>query len=81
MPVPTIRQMYGDSWKDMVQPTKDRLYAYNHSRIKCLGTIDIQCRSRNNTWHKERFNFVDMPGPDVLGLPSARKLKAITIQP
>ena len=56
-----------------------RLDAYNHTRIKCLGTIDIQLRFIDNICHKESFYVVDVPGSAVLGLPSARKLKAITI--
>ncbi len=79
LPLRTIQQMYGTKWRDQVRPTTDRLYAYNDTRIKCYGTITLQCRHGTPDWHKEIFYIIDVPGPAVAGLRTCRRLNIVTI--
>jgi len=79
LPVRTMCQMYGDSWKTMVQPTSARLRAYNGSPIKCHGELDILCKTECHGWSRARFYVVDVDGPAVLGLPTCEHFNIITI--
>lgn len=68
----------GDINPTKIQPAKVRLTAYNGTRIKCHGTTTLRCKSQD-VWHNVSFYIVASPGPAVLGLPTMKDLKIITI--
>lgn len=79
LPLRTMRQMYGDSWKKEVLPTTTKLSAYNGTAIECFGTINLMCSYKDSDWKHEKFYVVDVPGPAVAGLPACQQLRIVTI--
>ncbi|XP_038046793.1 uncharacterized protein K02A2.6-like [Patiria miniata] len=79
LPLRTIRQMYGDTWRSQVKPVTTKLTAYNGTPIPCLGSIDLLCRYQDPTWSENRFYVVDVTGPVIAGLPMCRDMGVVTI--
>ena len=79
LPLRTVKQMYNDKWRGIIQPTDTKLKAYNETTIPCLGYINIVCRYKDSAWKTEKFYVVDVPGPPVMGLPAWETLKIVTI--
>ncbi|XP_064641926.1 uncharacterized protein K02A2.6-like [Lineus longissimus] len=81
LPVRTYKQMYGKTaTKQRLKPLVNTvLTAYNGQRIPCWGTIIIKCRYKDQPFQDVTFYVVDVPGPAVLGLPSCRSMKLVTI--
>ena len=55
LPLRTVKQMYNDKWRGIIQPTTTKLKAYNEINIPCLGYQDIVCRYKDSPWKTERF--------------------------
>ncbi|KAK7088654.1 hypothetical protein V1264_022553 [Littorina saxatilis] len=55
------------------------LQAYNGTLIKQFGVITIQCKFKKTEWHDAEFFVTDSNGPAILGLPSSRQLKLVTV--
>ncbi|XP_064642786.1 uncharacterized protein LOC135497049 [Lineus longissimus] len=81
LPVRTYKQMYGKTaTKQRLKPLVNTvLTAYSSQRISCWGTIIIKCRYKDQPFQDVTFYVVDVPGPAVLGLPSCRSMKLVTI--
>ena len=55
LPVRTIRQMYGDKYKDVIQRAHNvRLTAYNGQDIPCLGSISISIKKQKKKKKKKK---------------------------
>ena len=79
LPVRTMGQMYGDKYKDVIQRAHNiRLTAYNGQDIPCLGSISISIK-KQKIYIPAKFYVVDVPGPAIVGLPTCKSLKLITI--
>ena len=80
LPVRTVRQMYpNDEWKNIIEPSRATLKAYNQTRIPCLGAITLTCKYVDSKWAKQFFYIVDVPGPAIVGLPTCDSLNIVTI--
>ncbi|KAK6166173.1 hypothetical protein SNE40_022932 [Patella caerulea] len=87
LPLRIFRRMYpalltpdGFPVESVRAPTVDtRLTAYNGTEIRCYGTINLQCKSHAEEWFNTPFYIVDVDGPAILGLPSCKALKLITL--
>ena len=53
--------------------------SYTGTRIKHYGTINIPCRHEANEWTPTTFYVAESDGPVIIGLPSCRILKLITV--
>ena len=61
-----------------VQDSKIQLITYDGGRLNNKGSIKIPIRFENKTTIAT-FYIVDTDGPAIIGLPSSRELKLITI--
>ena len=64
---------------DKLIDTETVLTAYNGTRIPQRGVIELQCKYKDSGWHSERFYVAETTGPIILGLPSCRKLKLVSL--
>ena len=55
------------------------LQAYNGTTIKQLGVITLSCKHKDTEWHSSDFSVTESEGPAILGLPSSRQLRLVTI--
>ena len=55
------------------------LTAYNGTRIPYHGSLTLCCRSQHSDWNMCIFHVAESPGPAVLGLPSCRELRLVTL--
>ena len=55
------------------------LQAYNGTTIKQLGVITLSCKHKDTEWHSSDFFVTESEGPAILGLPSSRQLRLVTI--
>lgn len=62
-----------------LQPSSTLLTAYNETPIKQHGVLHLQCKYGPSQWHKAAFYVADAGGPAILGLPSIRKLRLVTL--
>jgi hypothetical protein len=60
-----------------VRPT--RLMAYNGTEIPQYGAISFKCKYGDSEWINTEFYVAESEGPAIIGLPSSRSLKLITI--
>ena len=56
-----------------------RLTAYNGTNIPCYGITDAPCKFKDSGWENTKFYIVDVPGPAIIGLPSYKSLKVVTM--
>ena len=56
-----------------------KLSAYNGSRIKHYGVVKISCSYGSSNWSTTEFYVAETAGPAILGLPSSRELKLVTL--
>ena len=74
LPVRTIRPMYGDKYKDVIQRAHNvRLTAHNGQDIPCLGSISTSIKKQRDHI-PAKFCVVDVPGPAIVGLPTCDRL-------
>lgn len=55
------------------------LTAYNGTRIQHFGSITLPCYHKEGNLQPTEFYIVNTEGPAILGLPSSRSLKLITL--
>ena len=55
------------------------LTAYNGTQIENYGSIDLCCKSEHTDWVECKFHVAETPGPAILGLPSYKSLKLVTL--
>ena len=79
LPLRTLKDMYGERWRDYLSPTDAQLTAYNDTPILCLGTLTMQCKYKESPWEEQLWYVVDVTGPVILGLPTCRKLDVVAI--
>ena len=80
LPLRIIRSMYpDDKWKKLVKPVKERLTAYNGTKIPCEGSIELLCLYKESRCSKQNFYIVDIEGPAVVGFPTCEEMHVITI--
>jgi len=59
--------------------SETRLTAYNGTRIQHFGAIMLPCYHNNGKPQLAEFYIVNTAGPAILGLPSLRRLKLLTL--
>ena len=59
-----------------IQPTKNKLSAYNNTPINVVGEIDVPCKY-NNTWKPLTFLVTDEHTKTIIGKRDAISLKCI----
>ena len=64
--------------KQHLQPTRQRLVAYNNTTIECFGKTTLQCKYEDK-WFDTEFYVVNVPGSAILGLRSCNALKVLTL--
>ena len=71
LPLRTFRQMYPkQNVNDIVHRATDaKLTSYSGDNIKCIGTMNIDCKYQTSAWNDTKFYVVDVPGPVILGPP------------
>ena len=81
LPLRTFRQMYPkQNVNDIVHRATDaKLTSYSGDNIKCIGTMNIDCKYQTSAWNDTKFYVVDVPGPVILGLPACEKLGLVAI--
>ena len=60
-------------------PRPTVLQAYNGTPIQQHGIRSISCRYGSSEWHDAEFFVVESDGPAILGLPSSRALRLVTV--
>ena len=82
LPLRSLRLMYPtQKITDVVQSiSTTKLTSYSGDDIKCVGTLSIRCRYRNDAWYDTLFHVVDVTGPIILGLPACERLNLISIK-
>ena len=60
-------------------PRHTRLMAYNGTDIPQYGSITLQCKYENSVWMKTEFFIAESDGPAIVGLPSSRALRLVTV--
>ncbi|XP_067899405.1 uncharacterized protein [Heterodontus francisci] len=49
LPFRILKDLYHEAWKSVLQPTNVKLMTYNGSIIKCLGSLNLECRYKEST--------------------------------
>ncbi|XP_014671070.1 PREDICTED: uncharacterized protein K02A2.6-like isoform X3 [Priapulus caudatus] len=62
-----------------VQQEPTKLYAYNGAAMHQYGCVKVRCQYKDGKWLSTRFYVVDTPGPVILGLQSAVKMRLVEI--
>ena len=75
LPIRTFRNMFPRDLDRNGLPTTTTasnivLTAYNGTKIKQFGTINLQCRYGSGDWKNTQFFVVDTQGPVIFGLPT-----------
>ena len=85
MPLRTFQRMYpsdvdieGLPMRGCLEHRDTILTAYNGQQIQQYGTTRLKCAHETTTCDTEFF-VADTPGPVILGLPTCRKLKLVTL--
>ena len=55
------------------------LTAYNGTTIKQHGSVQLPCRYGSSGWIPTKFFVVESEGPAIVGLPSSRKMRLVTL--
>ena len=79
LPSRILKDMYPQTWRQMIKPTSTKLSAYNGTQIPCLGFFLLQCRYKSSPWSQQSFYIAEVTGPAILGLPTCRDLSVVTI--
>ena len=86
LPLRIFRKMFPDKLNDDGLPMQGattkrstQLIAYNGTRIEQHGSISLPCQYQKSGWSEENFFVTDGEGPAILGLPSSRRLKLVTL--
>ena len=86
LPLRIFRQMFPDKLNRDGLPiqgaTTERstqLIAYNGTRIEQHGSVSLPCQYEQSGWHEEEFFVTSGDGPAIIGLPSCRRLKLVTL--
>ena len=86
LPLRIFRRMFPEKLAPNGYPaegtTKKRqtiLQAYNGTTIKQLGVVTLSCKHKDTEWHSSDFFVTESEGPAILGLPSSRQLRLVTI--
>ena len=68
LPLRTFRQMYPkQNVNDIVHRATDaKLTSYSGDNIKCIGTMNIDCKYQTSAWNDTKLYVVDVPGPPCL---------------
>ena len=77
LPLRTYQQMYPDDGK-ILQPSSTTLTAYNGTRIKQFGYINIPCRYKNKS-ATGQFFITDTNAPVIFGLQLCMKLGLVQL--
>ena len=85
LPLRTLQQMFpkcvdrnGRKRPDTTQKETAVLTVYNGSSIQQHGSMQIQCAYKGE-WKRVKFYEVTPKGPTILGLPSLKILKLVTL--
>lgn len=65
--------------KTKLKKRETNLTAYNGTRIQHYGTITLPCYHKKGPSQQTEFYIVNTAGPAILGLPSSRSLKLVTL--
>ena len=67
LPLCTFRQMYPkQNVNDIVHRATDaKLTSYSGDNIKCIGTMNIDCKYQTSAWNDTKFYVVDVPVPST----------------
>ncbi|XP_071477891.1 uncharacterized protein [Diadema antillarum] len=79
LPLRILKDMYPQTWRQMITPTSAQLSAYNGTQITCLGSITLGCRYKQSPWSQQLLYITDAAGPAILGLPGCQTLGVVTI--
>ena len=79
LPLRIYKEMCPNPPEKLVKHSDTILTAYNKTIIPQIGTIKLQCKYNQDTWSAEKFYITDTNGPAILGLPSCRNLKMLTL--
>ena len=86
LPLRTFRRMFPQSLDvegyprpGATTPQSTLLLAYNGSHIRQYGCITIPCSYGDQRWMDAKFFVADTDGPKILGLPSSRALRLVTV--
>ena len=86
LPLRIFRRMFPEKLDPNGYPaegtTKKRqtiLQAYNGTTIKQLGVVTLSCKHKDTEWHSSDFFVTESEGPAILGLPSSRQLRLVTL--
>ncbi len=53
---------------------------HSSDTITCLGSINVGvCKKSQTTDYLEKIQIVDVEGPDILGLPSPKRLQVVDL--
>ena len=78
-PTRIFKDMCPNPQKELVKKSATISTAYNGTRIPQTGKISLKCKHEGNEWSNESFFIAETDGPAILGLPSCRALKMITL--
>ena len=62
----------------LLKDEKTKITAYNGTKIKHMGTLDIECNFNGKT-SIQKFHVVDCEGPILVGLPACEKLDLVRL--
>ena len=86
LPLRTFRRMFPKDLDSKGFPKSNSttaqstiLTAYNGTSIPQYGSVRIRCRFEKSDWLDMEFFVAESDGPVILGLPSSRNLKLITM--
>ena len=79
LPLRTYKQMYPRGGQPLTPAPHLKLTAYNGGEIPCMGSISMPCKRRESAWTQAVFYVVDVPGPAIVGLPTSKLLRLVTI--
>lgn len=78
IPLRIFNQMCPKPAPGLLEESSVILTAYNGTNIPQVGVLSLNC-SYEGEWSRERFFVADTSGPAILGLPSCRNLKMLTL--
>lgn len=60
-------------------PRYTRLMAYNGTEIPQYGSLSLRCKYEESEWIITEFFVAESDGPAIVGLPSSRALRLVTV--
>lgn len=86
LPVRIFKKVYpkqvdegGHPLRSSLMQRRTTLVCPNKTQIPHYGCVSFLCRYGEGDWARATFYVVDTDGPAILGLPSSRKLKLVTL--